>query len=84
MGQVVEIKRKSMGRASVSAADMAPLVRDMAARDLFYRKNSEAVAVSHANGRLHIVDCGLVNLDQRLRRVEIKLGLVPGFFGRAA
>lgn len=84
MGQVVEIKRKSMGRASVSAADMAPLVRDMAARDLFYRKSSEAVAISYGNGRGHIQDCGIINLDQRLRRVEIKLGLTPGFWGAAA
>ena len=81
---LVETQRKGPTRANVSAAKMAPLVRDMAAREALYRKDSEAVAKSYGASRLAIADCVDVNLDSRIRAIEIRLGITPGFIGRVA
>ena len=79
-----QTKKKGPTRANVSAAKMAPLVRDMAAREALYRKDSEAVAKSYGASRLAITDCVDVNLDSRLRAVEHRLGMTGGFIARVA
>lgn len=82
--QAAETTRKPMQRANIPAAKMAPLVRDMAARDTLYLKSSEEVARRHGNGRGHVHDCVDLYLHKRIAQIERRLGITPGFLTERA